>query len=255
MIRYDVEGNKLSLADDSGAAFPYVAIVNSSGAVLQNSQCSVSTGDAVVSFGGTTLSLTVVISFSQAFAGVAPKSVLLYAQDLNGTATGWDAKGTWNVPVGVPSSGTGNTAPTTLAVYPVSGSGLTQTFTFTVADGAGYQNVASVMVLITGTNSDNNSCLFAFEAVGQTILLADDSGLTFPNAVKLGDNLTVHNHQCSLSGVGVSVVGSGTDFKLIVPITFSTAFSGAKTVFVYGRDVFGASAGWDSRGTWTVPSN
>jgi hypothetical protein len=88
------------------------------------------------------------------------------------------------------------------------------------------------------------------------VLLVDDAGdaggpysiLSLPGAG------TAQNSQCSISGTGSSVNGSGGTLTLTLNITFKPAFAGAttsnKVFYMAGQDT--ASSGWFAMGVWHV---
>ena len=250
MIMYNVATDTVSLADDSGASFTY-AMTLSGAASIQNSQCTVSALGASVNGFGDVLNVTLPISFHQSFAGAGAKSVLLYARDSAGAATGWDLRGSWSVPTGLPVEG--QAGPSTVSVVPASGSGTSQTFTFTVADTAGYQNLFGMMVLITSGATAANACMIRYDTATNTVRLADGTGYIFPYSLTLPTSKTIQNDQCALSGAGASVRHSATSLVFTLPITFLRSFTGTKSISLYTRDSGGIAAGWDVRGSWVVP--
>jgi hypothetical protein len=65
---------------------------------------------------------------------------------------------------------------------------------------------------------------------------------------------TVSNSQCTLNAATSSVSGSGNVLTLKVGLTFATAFAGVQQAYMYAIDLSGLeTAGWQDRGTWTVP--
>jgi len=63
---------------------------------LQNSHCKLDVLDASVTTAGNILTVTIPISFTTSFAG--PKQVYSLAIDNNGSESGWQQVGSWNVP-------------------------------------------------------------------------------------------------------------------------------------------------------------
>jgi hypothetical protein len=84
------------LVDDAGdAGGPYSAMALPGGGTVQNSQCTINgTGSSVVG-SGNTLTLTLAVTFNDAFAG----NQILYAAARNNTQnSGWLAVGSAMVP-------------------------------------------------------------------------------------------------------------------------------------------------------------
>src|SRR5262249_7584281 len=92
-LQYDRASNQLRLFDDTGSTW------NSwnPGAPqsLSNSSCTVFYGTSAQQISGNTLTLTVSLSFSAAFAGT--KAVYGAAQDTAGGDSGWVALGSWSI--------------------------------------------------------------------------------------------------------------------------------------------------------------
>ncbi|MDP2999137.1 MAG: hypothetical protein Q8N47_16745, partial [Bryobacterales bacterium] len=89
--------NALYLSTDSGGGVIGPAYLNGTG-TLENSQCSVNSGGSwVEQQGSTTLKLNVDLKFKQqSFSGA--KYVFMFAQDAQGSQSGWIYRGSWTVP-------------------------------------------------------------------------------------------------------------------------------------------------------------
>jgi hypothetical protein len=95
MAYYYAPAAAIYLLDD--AASQWLSAPLSGGGTLQNSQCVIALDATTVSIGGSTLTLTMAVTFTPTFAGV--KSVMMYATNAAGIDTGgWEPRGTWNVP-------------------------------------------------------------------------------------------------------------------------------------------------------------
>ena len=180
------------------------------------------------------------MTFKSGFAG----SKLVEAQASNSsTTTGWHQVGSWNVPSGSAAFGP-------VAVNPASGSGSSQTFTFTYSDPGGYAAIVSTATVIGSALSASGSCYIYFPRSANTVYLANDSGSQWLGPLALGQNGNLQNSQCSISGSSSSSAGSGFSLTLSLAITFQQAFSGAKNTYMEVYD--GADSGWQLKGTWTV---
>jgi hypothetical protein len=60
------------------------------------------------------------------------------------------------------------------------------------------------------------------------------------------------NSQCSISGTGASGIADGNNLTVTIPISFTGAFAGVKTVFGYAFDNAFNGSDWITTGTWTV---
>jgi len=141
---------------------------------------------------------------------------------------------------------------------PGSGSGMAKTFTFTFSDTGGYQNLSVVDVLINNALDGRRACYVAFVPSGATsgsVYLVDDAGDAggpYQGLVLPGSG-TVSNGQCTISGAGSSVVGSGNTLTLTLAIAFSAGFAGNQVVYTSAGDKSSANSGWQALGTWGVP--
>jgi hypothetical protein len=64
--------------------------------------------------------------------------------------------------------------------------------------------------------------------------------------------VTLSNSQCSLNVAAATVISSGTNLTLDLPVTFTTAYAGAKTTYMYAAGS-AANSGWQALGSWIVP--
>jgi Bacterial Ig-like domain (group 3)/FG-GAP-like repeat/Putative binding domain, N-terminal len=173
-------------------------------------------------------------------------------------------------PVSQPRSGTltvagqtftVNQAAPTIApagINPSAGSALSQTFTFTFTDAAGYADLSVLDVLVSTFLDGQTACYFALAPTSATtgyIYLVDDAGdggyagapMPLPSAG------VVQNSQCSISGAGSSVSASGNTLTLTLAITFKASFAGNKAFYMAARSNT-QNSGWQVLGSWNVPN-
>ena len=142
-------------------------------------------------------------------------------------------------------------------VNPSAGSALSQTFTFTFTDAAGYADLSVLDVLVSTFLDGQTACYFALAPTGATtgyIYLVDDAGdggyagapMPLPSAG------VVQNSQCAINGTGSSVSASGNTLTLTLAITFKSSFVGNKAIYMAARSNT-QNSGWLSLGTWNVP--
>ena len=91
---YNQTNNTLWLANNNSSS--WTSAPKSSGKALQNGQCSIVPKKVRVSQSGNNLTLTVPVTFKSGFAGT--RTLYLYANDLNGLSSGYQARGTWTIP-------------------------------------------------------------------------------------------------------------------------------------------------------------
>ena len=233
---------------DAGGPFAGYMTLPGSGSV-SNSQCTVNgTGSSVVG-SGTTITLALNISFSVSFTG--NRIFYTAARDTGTGNSGWQALSTWQVPgaTATPTQATG--------VTPASGSGAGQSFVFTFADSAGWQDLGVVDVLFNNFIDGIQGCYIAYSVPAATLYLVDDGGDAggpFAGYLALPGTGSMSNSQCTVSGVGSSASGSGNTLTLTLNVSFSSSFEGNRIFYTAAGNAAGTeNSGWNALGAWTVP--
>jgi hypothetical protein len=213
---------------------------------LQNSQCSVDAAASSFAAGGNTLTVSLALTFKPAFAGA--KTNFMTVSDMLNQTPGWLAKGTWTV-----TGGVANLPPTANSVTPASGSGSSQTFTYSFSDPNGFADIVAAEMLIHATLSASNSCFMHYDRASNHLFLVNDSGVGSTGPVTLGVVGTLQNSQCIVNAGASSVTPSGNNLTVNVALTFKPAFSGVKTNFMTVSDTLNQTPGWLAKGIWTAP--
>jgi hypothetical protein len=144
------------------------------------------------------------------------------------------------------------TGPTTVSVTPNSGSGAQQTFALQYVDPLGAADLTSVWVWITANyGTESNSCLVEYASATNLLYLYNDAGTSWLPAVTPGTGVTLSNSQCSMNVAAAGVTASGTDLILNLPVAFTAAYGGAKSIYMYAGGSI-ANSGWQNMGSWTV---
>ena len=172
------------------------------------------------------------------------------AGNQNGGNSGWQAMGTYSVPGGAPGSG-----PSVSGMTPVRSTSVGPTqYTFNFADTAGYQDIAMADILINTAVDGRQACCVAFVPATKSVLLVDDAGDAGGpyQGLVLPSNSSISNSQCTINGVGSSVVGSGNSLTLILNITFSQSFAGNQ-VFYLASGNSTQNSNWQAVGLVSVP--
>jgi len=242
-IQYDAVANIVYLEADNGTAYAG-SIAPGSTSTVSNSQCTIGGSAFSVTASGNKLLLTMPVSFSSSFVGT--KNIYGYALDKGGLNSGWQTLGTWT------NNGIINQPPTIDAVSPSAGTGYTQTFTFKYSsvNGAGY--LSKVFGQINTNTAGVGSCYFEFDAVSNVLYLDNDAGTSYSGGLVSGSNTTVSNGQCSIAGAGFTVSAAGNQLTLNIPVVFTSAFAGSKTIYGFALDKGGFTAGWQVLGSWAV---
>jgi len=146
----------------------------------------------------------------------------------------------------------------TASISPSSGNGWSQTFTVTVSDTSGYQDIKGFNVLFSANFSGANACWLYVQAnsIGADVWLASDNASTWSDVVVSRDggaDVTVENSQCSFSGSTTKAYFDGINtMTLIIPLTFTSNFAGTKSIFLRAVSNEGADTGYQIKGSWTV---
>lgn len=221
---------------------------------IANDQCSLSAAGSSASVSGTTVALSLAITFKPAFGG--NKIIYMAARDSAENNSGWKTMGTWGVPAAAPPGAS------VVSLSPASGARLTQSFTFGFSDTLGWQDLTVMNVLINSALDGGNACYLAFLSSGPSsgiLYLVNDAG-PGPGAgtglsagVAIPNGQTVENSQCRVSGQGSMVSSSGTNTTLTVAITFKPSFAGQKLVYLAAGGLAGnTNSFWQAMGTWAV---
>ncbi|MEQ1947581.1 MAG: SBBP repeat-containing protein [Bryobacteraceae bacterium] len=235
-LTYVPSTQTLSLANDDPASGSLAIAFG--GGTQQNSQCVISGTGASATVSGSTLTLTVPITFLPGFAG--SKGVFLNAAD-SGANTGWVSKGTWTVtiPPAQPSADT---------VSPNGGSGSSQTFTLVYSDIQSAANLTGMAVLFQTSVTTPNACYVVYDRNQGTVALIWDSGLG-SSSRSINSTTPISNSQCTLGAASAQI--SGLSLILTVSLTFTGPFTGTKNIYMYASE--GAlNTGWVQRGTFSV---
>jgi uncharacterized repeat protein (TIGR01451 family) len=146
------------------------------------------------------------------------------------------------------------TGPTTVSVTPGGGTGAQQTFALQYVDPAGTADWTTVWVWFTSnynTVSAANSCMLYYTKGTNQLVLLNDAGTVWSAPVAPGAAVTLSNSSCSVNVGAASVMASGTDLILNLPVAFTAAYDGAKSIYMYAAGSSGAS-GWQNMGSWIV---
>ncbi len=208
-------------------------------ATISNDQCSI--GASSATFSGLSIILTLTISFNGTFNG--PKGIYMFAEDTSGVSTGWVQNGTFVVATGG--------FPTADSVVPTSGMGPAQRFSFQVSDQGGSRYITDIAVLFAPTVNTTSACFILYDSVANTLSVSYDNPALGTTELPLGSTGIAFNSQCALNTANSTVVFGTTSVVLTLDLTFSSAFSGTKNVYIYGNEA-STNTGWVERGSWTV---
>jgi hypothetical protein len=189
--------------------------------------------------------ITVTVNVGANAASPQVNTVSLVRVSSSGTTT---ASGADQTTIVVP------TGPTTVSVTPGGGTGAQQTFALQYVDPAGTADWTTVWVWITSnynTASAANSCMLYYTKATNQLYFLNDAGTAWSSPVAPGAAVTLSNSSCSVNVGAASVTASGTDLILNLPVAFTAAYAGVKSIYMYAAGSSGAS-GWQNMGSWTV---
>jgi hypothetical protein len=236
-LLYTRSNNSAYVANDAATAWNGPVVLGQSG-TAQNTHCTLSGTGSSATGSGNTLTVNLSVTFATSFSGA--KNVYLEAYD--GTDSGWAQRGTWTVPASL--------LPASVSVSPNSGSGMAQVFSLVYSDPKGYTALTSVSAIFNSALMSAGSCYVLYTKAANALYLANDAVTFWLGPVAAGQNASVQNSQCILSGTGSSMTGSGNNLTVNVSLTFLTAFKGARNIYMEAYD--GTDSGWLQRGNWTV---
>ena len=180
------------------ARSPDRSLLNGSGGSIQNSQCRIDSVGSVATSTGSTLVLTLNMTFESAFAG---NQIMHLAQvNQSGYSSGWKRVGVWNVP------GSPAVQITMTSQNPsrgVSTGGIDQPITFTVTDTSGLHESGR------GGRADQRfyrrtrGCYVAYVVSTNTLYLVDDGGDAggpFAGSMVMNGTGSIQNSQCRIDG-------------------------------------------------------
>ncbi|HEU0120198.1 MAG TPA: hypothetical protein VFQ91_06705 [Bryobacteraceae bacterium] len=240
-ISYIRSSNVFTLYRDADASWQPIT-PGSSGSV-GNANCALSGTGLSVSGSGNTLTLTLPFSFSSAFNGA--KTVYTHVTDNSGLNSGWATAGAWTPGAAIPP-----TAPTFTSLNPTSGSGPSRTFTAVYTDTNGGTDIGTVLFLMNSGLFGTNGCYISYTRSSNVFTLYRDADASW-QPITPGSSSSVSNANCTLSGAGLGSAVSGNTLTLTLPLTFTSLFNGAKTIYTYVNDNSGLNSGWATAGGWT----
>jgi hypothetical protein len=242
-VHFTFATNSIMLANDAGLGWVGSAILGTAG-TLQNSQCIVDASASSASGSANNLTLNLAITFKQAFAGA--KNVYMQLMDDSATLAPWQARGTWTATV---------TSPSSVSVTPASGTGVSQLFSFAYTDPYGYADINWVAMHFQTQLVAANACFIVYTRATNTVQLVSDSGGNYAGSATVGASGQLSNSQCTINTGSSSATQSGNNLTVNLALTFIGTFAGTKNISMAAVNNAGAFGGWQTLGTWTVPSS
>jgi len=144
--------------------------------------------------------------------------------------------------------------PTVISLSPISGTGLTQTFTAVYADPNGTSDLSSVLLVFNSSLKFGGGCAVLYAPATNKMYLYNNAGTALlSTAVTPGSSASVSNSQCTLTGTGSTFNTSGNNLTLNVALSFTSTFVGDQDVFLHAAGKT-SSSGWPEKGIWLPAS-
>ena len=246
-LAYSRPAGVLYLVDDAGGGLLPGLVLNGSGSV-GNGQCTIAGAGSSAVYGGTTLTLTLVISFNQtSFAG--DRVIYMAARDQAANNSTWQPMGVHRIPAAVPSY------PSIVSLSPASGGNYQATFTVTYRDATAATNLRTTQFLLNTDLNGANACYLGYDHANNLLYLVNDAGTGLlpaivPNSPP-GAGGTAQNGQCLVQNA--IAVKNGTDLVLTFDAAFARpGFSGRKIVYAATQTTTGGNSGWHAVGAFVV---
>ena len=134
---------------------------------------------------------------------------------------------------------------------PSSGSGLTQTFTFSYTSA----NQAQEHFFFNSSLTGNGACYLIYDRPSANLYIADDDGTAVSQSVTPGGSGVLSSSQCTVSASSAAVSTSGNTVTITVTIQFAPSFVGPKNIYANISDTSYAEGTWQQIGTWIVNAN
>jgi len=205
---------------------------------LSNSQCTLKVATTYSTTSGNVRLLFLDIQFAATFGGT--KGIWGVAGGSQGW-NGWQFLENWITgPTGGPNP--------TMTFTNSGGTGTSGLFQFTVTDALGTADIQWSNVDFGGSGGGAAGCVLGLSF--SNLWLQNDTA-TGSDSAPIGSNTTATNSHCTVRRATSSFSDSGTVRTITFDITFSSSFSGTKTVWAVSGGS-GGHDGWKSMGSWTV---
>jgi alpha-tubulin suppressor-like RCC1 family protein len=211
------------------------------GANGQNITC----GSAQTLSAYTSVSFTVTLAAS---AAAVPATTVTAAVSTPGDNNAANDSTTFALQVAPAPTGS---APSITAIGGLSGAASRRTFTFTVRDADGADNLHYLQFQVAKPQTETNSCLIHYDVAQNVFFLRNDDASDWWG-IYPGTNTRTGNSQCELYAAATRAVKAGTDLNVTLDISFRGSFAGNRDVFILAADRGNNVIDWYPAGTITV---
>jgi hypothetical protein len=218
---------------------------------LSNAVCTLDVASSTAVVNGNTMTVDAAITFKPTgFAG--PLGTFIQAQDVNGKWTDMRQFGNW-VPY---TSATPRPGPHVMNISPLSGAGSSATFTLNYGHTTSV-NGSRVHLLFDTRIVGHAPCHVIYFGSTNTLNLVSDDGqsLVHPTGAGVGavGAPVIANSRCRVDAAGASRIQQTQNATVNLPMTFTEAFAGSKSVYMNVFDTSSTLTHWIQAGVWTIP--
>ena len=142
--------------------------------------------------------------------------------------------------------------PAIVSLSPSAGAGTSVTLEAVYEDPQGTSDLSAVLLQINSVQTGANGCYVYYQPQGNHLYLATDAGTAWITpALTPGVAGTAANSQCMLNGGSSSVTTAGNNLTLKAALSFNSAFTISRNVYLYAAGLIGLNTGWVKEGSWT----
>jgi hypothetical protein len=244
LIEYNKYSNGVRLIDNAGTGWfgpPSGEVIKPGAATLTNNQCSVNVANVIANVSGSTMSVTVPVTFFQSLGPVL--GTFLQAQDDKAVWTGMTQFGNWVLP----SVSQNRLGPAIVGVNASGTTGKQATYSVTASHTSGASALGMVHLLVSASIVGSPACQVVYFPASDTlnIINAEGTALMLPPNVKPGFAGGVFsNGRCAINLTGSSSSRTTNTVTITLAMSFSDNFLGQKNVYVNAFDEAGFLTHW-----------
>jgi hypothetical protein len=228
---------------DSGLSAPLV--LGGAGSV-SNSQCTIQGGGSSAVVSGSTLTLTLNVTFAPAFMG--NKVVYLAGQSVNNASSGWRTAGVSIVPEALIAF------PRSVDASPSTGESNTAVVSFNYQDLTNTDGLQTVWALVNTAVDGSRACYVAYYKPGNLLFLYPDNGDgNAAQSIPLSGVNSIENSQCRISTEGSSATVVGNTLTVSLNILFKSGFGPSVGMWSAANTLAGLTSPWKIVGARRVP--
>jgi hypothetical protein len=251
LVEYNKYSNGVRLIDNAGTDWlgPISGVpITPSAPILVNNQCSVNVANVVANVSGSTMTLTIPVTFFQSLGPVL--GTFLQAEDSNGVWTGMTQFGNWLLP-GAPQIRSG---PAIASASASATAGRQATYTLTTTHTSGVQALSMIHFLASAEVVGSPACQIVYFPSANVLNMVNDAGTALVSAtgIAAGQAGLLTNTRCSVNTSLASRTQTPSALTLTIPVNYAVGFAGQKTVYFNAFDNAGLLTHWVTGSTMLV---